>query len=171
MDKKHPSQGNFLGNRHSSMYIARKHQHGWNSQRTLLWQLSSRDRRNALGRGGPLGLQGFTVRLSGNGWKVVAVPTHRQIIWATRNFLKFQVMSLHHIGDQVMYLVSVMSAVASSLGASRASFRKAKGGMSAHHSPRTSQILHEWFLPTFKEIITILLKLFQKTAEMNYSQT
>lgn len=46
----------------------------------------------------------------------------------TRNFSKFQEMSLRHTGDQMMNLGSVMSAVVVSLGAGRASFKKAKSG-------------------------------------------
>lgn len=46
----------------------------------------------------------------------------------TRNFSKFQAMSLRHTGDQMMNFGSVMSAVVSSLGAGRASRKKAKSG-------------------------------------------
>lgn len=54
----------------------------------------------------------------------------------TRNFSKFQAMSLRHTGDQMMDLGSVMSAVGSSLGAGKDSRRKAKSGWA--FSPFTS---------------------------------
>ena len=54
----------------------------------MLWLPSSRDRKVALGTAGPLGQQGFDVRLNVDGWKAAAVPAHRNTIWAHQELLK-----------------------------------------------------------------------------------